>query len=251
MFAPGATVLLSVAVLGQSGWSAAGGIETFTYRDVARSGPPVDASPVEWIGSGPSLAALYERANSRRAHRVLVDVAAAGSFEYAGPVRSVAAPGGDGALRVEGRYEYRRYLFGRRLPRGLDAIAGVQGMLRHLALTRTLAAARLDNTATSSAVAGVLGVRLQRWSRWAAELNWTNGAALVREHDRFDVDPLADVRLWGGAWLTDLSIAGAVRVASRAALTASFLRTGEGSAVSHHSYAFGRRRLLVGVTYAR
>ena len=55
MFASGAALVVVLAVLGQSGWTAGGGRESFSFRDVARGGPPADASPVEWTGSGPSL----------------------------------------------------------------------------------------------------------------------------------------------------------------------------------------------------
>src|SRR5215510_8992124 len=130
MFASGVPVFVVLSLLGQSGWTAGGGRESFSLRDVARSGPPVDASPVSWTGSGPSLTALYERANPKRAHRVIVDVASEGSFDYEGPLRGTPAAGDDSAQRIEGRYEYRRYLFGEHLPRGVDVIGGVQGMLR-------------------------------------------------------------------------------------------------------------------------
>src|SRR5215831_3550051 len=78
MVPTGAPALVMLVLVAQSGWTAAGGRETFTYRDVARTSPPVDASPIEWTGSGPSLTATYERGNETRAHRVLVDVASAG-----------------------------------------------------------------------------------------------------------------------------------------------------------------------------
>jgi hypothetical protein len=251
MFASGAPVFVMLAVLGQSGWTAGGGRESFSYRDIARSRPPADASPVEWTGSGPSLTALYERANTKRAHRVLVDVASVGSFEYAGPVRSAPAAGDDSALRIEGRYEYRRYLFGRHLPRGLDVVGGVQGMLRRLSMDRAGIGGRHETDATSSALNGVLGFRVQRWTRWSAELDWTNGLSLLRERDRYDVDALADSTLWGGGWLTDLLVTGSMRITPQVSVTGSWLQTGEGNDVSHHNYAFGRRRLVLGVTYAR
>ena len=251
MFATGTPVLVMCAVLAQSGWTAGGGYESFSFRDIARSGPPADASPVEWTGEGPSLTALYERANARRAHRVLVDVASAGSFEYVGPVRRASAAGDDSVLRLEGRYEYRRYLFGRHLPRGLDVVGGVQGMVRRLSMNRAGVGGGHETDATSSALNGVVGVRVQRWTRWSAELDWTNGLALLHESDRYAVDALADTTLWGGAWLTDLLVTGSFRLTSQVSITGSWLQTGEGNDVSHHNYAFSRRRLVLGVTYAR
>jgi hypothetical protein len=251
MLANSASVFVMLAVLGQSGWTVGAGVESFSFRDVARSRPPADASPVEWTGSGPSLITLYERANAKRAHRVLVDVASAGSFEYAGPVHSAPAASDDSARRLEGRYEYRRYLFGGHLPRGLDVVGGVQGMLRRLSMDRRGVGGRHETTATSTGVTGVLGMRVQRWTRWSAELDWTNGVALLRERDRYDVDALADSTLWGGGWLTDLLVTGSMRMTPQVSVTGSWLQTGEGNDVSHHNYTFGRRRLVLGVTYAR
>ena len=139
MFALGTPVLCTLVILAQSGWSASGGRESFSYRDVARAGPPADASPVEWTGVGPSLFVMYERTNEIRAHRFNVDVASAGSFAYEGPVRRVAAPSGDSAFRLEGRYEYRRNYFRDKFVRGLDIPLGVQGLSRRLTLEREVA----------------------------------------------------------------------------------------------------------------
>jgi hypothetical protein len=96
-----------------------------------------------------------------------------------------------------------------------------------------------------------VGLRVLRWTRWTAEIDWTNGLALVRERHRYDVDALADTSQWGGAWLTDLLVTASVGIAPRVAITGSWLRTGEGNYISHHNYAFGRRRLAIGVTFAR
>src|SRR4051794_6637632 len=53
MFALDTPVLCTMLVLAQSGWVVSAGRESFTYRDIARSGPPADASPVSWTGVGP------------------------------------------------------------------------------------------------------------------------------------------------------------------------------------------------------
>lgn len=251
MIAPGTSVLCTVVLLAQAGWSASGGRETFAYRDIARNGPPADASPVEWRGSGPSIVLVYERATTRRAHRFTIDVAKAGSFAYSGPVRGIAAPGDDSATRLEGRYEYRRYVLRDRIVRGLAAGIGVQGGGRRLSLQRHPGMATEAMSSTAGSVAGVASARLHRWARWSAQIDWTNGLAFLREHDRHSTDVLSDVRLWGGGWLTDLEVSGTVHLSRRAAVSASFLSTGEGTALSHHSYAFARRRFALGVTYVR
>src|SRR4051812_29129821 len=99
-------------------------------RDIARSGPPADASPVSWTGVGPSLVIAYERSTTSRTHRFNVDIASAASFEYAGPVRQIEASSNDGVLRIEGRYEYRRSLLRDRFVRGLASCNHVLGPSR-------------------------------------------------------------------------------------------------------------------------
>jgi len=250
MFAFGTPVLCTFAMLAQSGWSVSAGRESFSYRDVARAGPPADASPVEWTGAGPSMSVLYERGNEKRAHRFTFDVASAGSFAYEGPVHRADAASNDSALRVEGRYEYRRHFFRDKMLRGLDFPLGVQGMSRHLSLERHVADTA---TFTSNGVGltGSVGLRFQRWPRWSAEVAWVNGVAFLWEHDTYSIDPLADVHLNGGGFLTDFSASGRLRLTGRAFLTASWLQTGEGNYVSHHNYVFSRERFTMGVTYER
>lgn len=249
MFALGTPVLCSFLIVAQAEWSASVGRESFTFRDITRNGPPAEASPIAWTGNGPSLFAIYERASTLRAHRFNVDVASSGSFEYAGPLRRKDAGVDDRAFRLDARYEYRRFILRDRFVRGVDAVIGVQGIARRLALTRHIAGTQ-HFVSSGTGLAGVAGVRFHRSPRWNAELAWTNGLTVLREHDTHSVDALADVHLWGGSWLTDLALSGTARLSSRASLTASWLRTGEGNAITHHSYAFSRGRLAVGVTYA-
>jgi len=250
MFALGTPVLCTFVILAQSGWSASGGRESFSYRDVARAGPPADASPVEWTGVGPSLFVMYERTNEIRAHRFNVDVASAGSFAYEGPVRRVAAPSGDSAFRLEGRYEYRRNYFRDKFVRGLDIPLGVQGLSRRLTLEREVAGTQTF-ASTTLGVAGSVGARFHRWNRWSADVAWINGMAALWQHDSYSVDALSDVHLHGGGWLTDLSASGRVRLAGHAWFTGAWLRTNEGNYANHHNYVFSRQRLTVGVAYDR
>jgi hypothetical protein len=251
MIPVGAAVLATV-VLAQSTWTVGGGAETFSLRDISRGKPPVDASPVRWEGTGPSLGVQYQRESERRFHRANGEVAVADDFAFIGPVLRSPAPASDHLTRIEGRYEYRRYPFTDLLVTGFDAGVGVQGLGRRASFTRhppdSGEHARTDVTA---AVACVVAARFHRWRRWSSEFAWTNGIGVVHAHDSQTVDALADSRRWGGGWLTDWSAAGAFRLAGRTSVSATYLQTGEGTMVSLHSYASSRRRLAVGVTYER
>jgi hypothetical protein len=235
-----------------SGWTVSAGVESQSLRDISRGGPPVDASPVSWRGSGPSLSIGYERGARRRLHRATLDVSQAGSFAYLGPIHRVAASGDDGLNRVEGRYEYRRYPFDDLLMRGLHAGIGVQGIGRHLTYTRRASTFAIQrNSETTAAAAVVAAVRVDRWTRWTADLEWVNGISTTYGTQRLDIDTLADLRGHGGGWLTDLSARFTVRVASTLALTVTYLRADEGTMLSSNASATARRRVIAGVTYAR
>jgi len=235
-----------------AGWFVAAGAESQSQRDISRGGPPVEASPVEWRGSGPSISLGYERPGLRRLHRVTLDVSQARSFSYRGPVQSARAATEDRLARLEGRYEYRRYPLDDVFVRGLDLGVGVQGIGRHVRATRAASAfGRQHNSEISAAIACVAAARIHRSARWSADVEWVNGIAASRARETLDVDPLADARRNGGGWLTDLSARVSIRLAERMALNVSYLRTGEGTMVSHNAYATSRERLAVGVTYAR
>ena len=235
-----------------SGWTISAGAESQSVRDISRGGPPVDASPVAWRGSGPSFSIGYERGARRRLHRVTLDLSQVGSFAYVGPVQRVDASGEDGLRRVEGRYEYRRYPFDDLLMKGLHAGVGVQGIGRHISFTRRASSFGLQhNSETSAAVAVVAAARVDRWSRWTADVEWVNGISANRASESLDVDALADRQRWGGGWLTDLSARFTFRVAPALALTVAYLRADEGTMVSSNSSATARRRVIAGVTYAR
>jgi hypothetical protein len=235
-----------------AGWSVSAGAESQSVRDISRGGPPVDASPVEWRGSGPSINIAYERPGERRFHRFTVDVSSAGSFAYVGPVQHVTAPEGDRLWRFEGRYEYRRYPLDDLFMRGLHGGIGVQGIGRRLGYTRGASTfAQQHNHETAAAIACVAAMRIDRWRRWWADIEWVNGISANHGSESLDIDPLADASRWGGGWLTDLSARVTVRLTGKTALTVSYVRADEGTMVSHNAYAMSRRRITGGVTYAR
>ena len=247
----GTYALLALALVAQSNWSVSAGPERFSFRDISRSGPPVDASPVTWEGTGPSFVGTYIREGHRRRHSLNVEVAAASSFTYAGPVRSIPAPGADHLTRLEGRYEYRRYLLSDLITRGLDVGIGVQGLGRRVSFTRDTTGGVHREADMTAAIAASIAARWHRSSRWSVEAAWVNGATLLHQHDSLHAEVGDDGARWGGGWLTDLTLEGAIRLSAPWSLSVAYLRTGEGSATSHESYAFGRRRLVAGVTYAR
>jgi hypothetical protein len=249
--APALFVFALVAQAVPSGWSVSAGPERFSFRDISRSGPPADASPVAWEGSGPSLAVAYTREGPRRFHRVNLDIARASSFAYTGPLRSADAEPSDHVLRLEGRYEYRRYFLDDLFTRGLDVGVGVQGIARRLALTRDTTVGGREEADTTAAIACSLAARWHRSPRWSAEVAWVNGGALLHRRESQTGATEFEHAAWGGGWLTDLAVQGAVRLTDPWSLTVAYLRTGEGTATSHNSYAFDRRRLVAGVTYAR
>ena len=235
-----------------SGWFASAGAESQSLRDISRGGPPVDASPVEWRGSGPFVSIGYERPGPRRFHRAALDVSSARSFAYAGPIRRVDAPAEDRLRRVEGRYEYRRYPFDDLFMRGFDAGVGIQGIGRRVTFARRASTfGTQHNSEITAAVACVAAARVRRWSRWSADVEWVNGIGASRARETFDVDPLADLRRWGGGWLTDLSARVTVRATTRLAVSVAYLQAGEGTMVTNNAYATSRRRVAVGVVYAR
>jgi hypothetical protein len=197
------------------------------------------------------LAAIYTREGVRRLHRVNVDVARAASFVYAGPLHRTDAASSDHVLRLEGRYEYRRYLFGDLFTRGLDVGLGVQGIGRRLSFTRDTTVGGREESDTTAAIACALAARWHRSPRWWIEAAWMNGGALLHRRESQTGATEFDHAAWGGGWLTDLAVQGAVRLTDPWSLTVAYLRTGEGTATSHNSYAFDRRRLVAGVTYAR
>lgn len=233
-------------------WTVAAGIESLWWRDVARFGPPVVASPISWEGQGPAVYASYDRGRRSRRHHFEAAFASAGRFELHSPVRTATAHGDDGAWRAGGKYEYRRYFWRDLGMTGFDVGIGVEGLGEHLSFTRHHEPAfELQTGLTHVGGAGVIAARLDRWSPWSVAATWGNGLTIGRSTARHRGETETALSTWGGGWLTNLEIRGDVLVASRARVYAAWLTSGEGRMGNHDTFTFGRSRLTAGVTYGR
>ena len=230
-------------------WTVAAGVESLWWRDVARTGPPVLASPISWEGQGPAVYVSYDRGRRSRLHHFEGAFASAGGFELRSPVRTTTAPEDDGAWRAGGRYEYRRYPWRDLWMTGFDVGIGVEGSGEHLSFDRHFEPAiELQTGLTNLGTAAVIAARLQRWSRWSVVAAWGNGLTIGRSTARHRAETETTLSSWGGGWQTNLEIRGDVRVASRARVYAAWLNSGEGRGASHDTFTFGRSRFTVGVT---
>ncbi len=233
-------------------WTAIAGTATFSSRDVARFGPPADASPIAWEGIGETLAFRYERTRPARLHRYDVGFSTTGRFTYDSPVRSIAADASDSARWIDGRYEYRRRILGRKLSDRIDAGIGVQALGDILAISRHLAPSiESDEREGRVGVAGILAVRVHVSRRLAIEGVWANGLRLARISIRQSANADGSIAQWGGGWSTDTSVRADVPITPRASIVVDYLRTGEGTASHFHTYAAQTNRLAFGVRYGR
>lgn len=233
-------------------WTVAAGVESLWWRDVARMGPPVVASPVSWEGQGPALYASYDRGRRSRLHHFEATFASAGRFELRSPVRIAAPPGDDGAWHIGGKYEYRRYFWRDLWMNGFDAGLAVEGLGEHLSFTRHFDPVfELHTGLTQLGGTGVLAARLERWSRWSVAVAWGNGITIGRSTARHRGESETALSTWGGGWLTNLEIRGDVRVASQTRVFAAWLSSGEGRIGTHDTFTFGRSRFTAGAIYGR
>jgi hypothetical protein len=233
-------------------WTVAAGVESLWWRDVARTGPPVLASPISWDGQGPAVYGSYDRGRRSRQHHFEAAFASAGGFELRSPVGTTAAPEDDGASRFGGKYEYRRYPWRDLWMTGFDVGIGVEGSGEHLSFDHHYEPdIELQTGVTNLGTAVVIAARVERSPRWSIVAAWANGLTLGRSLVRHRAEAETAVRSWGGGWQTNLEIRGDVHIASRARLFAAWLDSGEGRGASHDTFTFGRSRFTVGVTSGR
>src|SRR4029079_15842926 len=117
-------------------WQVSAGVESFSFRDNARSRPPVDGSPMAWRGHGPALTLDYSRRRPFRLHQFELTASSNGGFVYDTGVGLSKRGSDDGASFLFGQYDYRRYLARQVGLSGLRGGVGVRGLggrrtLRH------------------------------------------------------------------------------------------------------------------------
>ena len=230
----------------QSSFTASSGIEQFSLRDIARTGPPVDASPVSWEGSGPVLVIGYDRTTPSRRHAFEISIASADGFEYQTPFRSRPASG-DSASRFEMRYEYDRRVLSRHLPALVAATIGVRGAGEFRSFTRTVDPAWDIGLSTRTASATVvLAAVIGRGHRLSGDVRYGNAAVFGW------LDPNGETSASSGAgWTTDLDSGVAVQMTTSLALTARVLKRGDGFLGNHRSFSTSNPRFTAGVRYAK
>jgi hypothetical protein len=265
---PGAVALLTVAVVVPGGraeaqdrqtlrpattvWTGVAGVQQVSLRDVARTGPPVDSSPVAREGDGPMFVLGYRHHRPDRVHRLEFAATLADDFSYVGGRGTAVLPPQDDATSLEGRYEYRRYPFRDAALRGFDVGVGVEAILDRTVLSRSFVPAIAVTDSVTRGGAGVVAAaRLRRWSAIQFEASWTNAALLARAAQSHSIDPLARSVRTGPGWITDLDAIASIRVAGRWSVAVAYRQSGEGLLGTRPAWTIGRSRASVGAEYVR
>lgn len=235
-----------------STWRVTAGYESIAVRDIARTTRPLDASPVAWRGAGPRLVVDHRRSNARRDHVFLLAAHRAGNFAYETDLTRVERPQDDRYTRVEGRYEYRRYLLTDLVLHGLDLGVGAQTGLSRTRLNRRIDGG-LESSDARTAMMGsvVLAARYRPSDRIALSVAWANGAHVGWASDRHSADAASARTRSGGGWLTDLNAMASMGLGSRTALVVRFDQWDDAEHSSHRNLTSRRHAFTAGVTYGR
>jgi hypothetical protein len=233
-------------------WRIGAGYESSWIRDVARSGPPADASPVRRAGHGPALDVQYDRSSLKRLHRFHLSAGWTGGFVYETPTLTQVRPSGEHGFHAGGGYEYRRYFFRDLGFDGLDLGMGVDGgAVLQRATFVWEPAIEAWRSATEFNGGGVVAGRLRRWRAWQLEVIWVNGVTLLRTTSRHSTAADPETGSSGGGWFTDLSAQADVRISRTVNVFVKALTTGRGHYESHATSMLGGKQFIVGVAYAR
>ena len=256
VLAAGMLLLCSSTALGQDTttrvWRLGGGYESSWTRDVSRSGPPADASPVTREGHGPAIDVQRDWTSLKRLHRAHFTAGWAKSVVYSTPTQTVARPPGENGFHLAGGYEYRRYFFRDVGLDGLDLGVGVDGralVRRATFIFDPAIEARHAGTDLSSSI--VVGGRLRRWRAWQLEVVWANGIALGRTTVRHSEAAVPETSGWGGGWVTDFLARADIRVSPAVNVFVTGLTNGRGRYESHATTMTGHTQFIAGVAYAR
>src|SRR5262245_3427683 len=218
-----------------SAWTASGGVESFIYRDVARSRPPIDGSPVEWRGSGPTWSVIYDRPQPFRLRRIEITASLNGSFKYDTGVDVPSLSGDDSAKFFSGSYDYRRYFKRHLLIDGLQAGLGVRGLGERRVLRHEYAGVGVTESDVSGTIAYVAVLRFRRSDRLGLAAELADGLTLARATQRRIADVTFENPGFGAGWLTDFVARGDVRITSRTGVLVTYRRKGEARLFDHRS----------------
>lgn len=233
-------------------WRVSAGLESFAFRDIARSRPPVDGSAIVWRGQGPAVTVDYSRRRPFRLHRFEVTTTSNGGFVYDTGVSVTARPPGDGASFLFVQYDYRRYLRKTLGFAGLHGGVGVRGIGGRRTLRHNFSGGiELSDAIVTGTGALVAALRFTRIERFELEAEWTNGSTLAHGNQHHVADVVSDEPSWGGGWLTEIAVRGDVRLRPQLAAVFWAGRDGEGMLFNHRSHTSTRARFVVGVTYGR
>jgi len=231
-------------------WTATSGIEQFALSDIARGKPPVDASPLAWEGAGPMFSVARTRSSGPRWRRIEFVFADTSDFTYRSKLRELAADPEDGAVHLEGHYEYHRGVFASRLPAWLQTTIGVRGAGAWLSIAHHLPPANdISMSSVDASGAFVVAATLAPRKRCSLDVSYANGLRIGRVSPHGSgIDETPAV---GAGWATDLALTGRMRVASRYAIAIRYFDRGDGIESSHRSFTTGQRQFSAGVIYAR
>jgi len=230
-------------------WTVATGLEKFSIRDVARSGIPIETSPVAVDGNAWFLAVRHERRNLERLHAMEVSFIRSTGAGLATPLQRLPAPD-DGVVRLDARYEYRRSFGRNRLARGLEFSAGPVGLAAWQKLDRSLPP---NNAVAVSDVegggGGMVAARLTRWRRITFDGGWTIALMIGRTDHAIAQAAVNSDKQGGGGWRLEDHVSGSIRLSERVLLAAAYRRAGQVRFASHRGQSDRWNRFEVGVTY--
>jgi hypothetical protein len=212
----------------------------------------MDASPVSWEGHGVAFTAEHDRGSARRLHHLEASFEQSGSAVLRTPLAEFPRPAGDGAIRVAGRYEHRRYPFVDVGVTGFDVGFGLQGEAEFASVMQHFDPSIEVRVRETNLTTGVVAAaRLRRWRRLQVEAAWANGGGVVRttRHHSAAVEEAGGA--WGVGWLTDLTVRADARVSSTTTIFVSYFDTDRGRFLVRDASVSGRRRWMVGVSHGR
>jgi len=250
LFGVGVVIAGSASAQSVTSWTATSGIEQFGLTDIVRGKPPVDASPVAWQGAGPMFSVARTRTSGPRVHRIEFVLADTNDFSYRSKQREIAADPEDGALHLEGRYEYHRDILTRHAPSWLRPSIGVRGSGAWLSMTQHVPPANdISKSSTDACGALVVAAILAPEKRLSLDVNYANGLRIGRVSPHgLGIDETYAV---GGGWTTDVALTSRVRLTPRYAIAVRFFERGDGIESSHRAFTTTQRQLSVGVIHAK